>query len=157
MFENARSQIHLHLTLFCVYATQKGLNEISCQGSTLRSRLLDMTHVVKHNLINARTRIKRKKVLYQNLQNLFLFAVRVDFLPRSAKGRFGWCGGNRNPPRFLVLFRNSKKNINLASYFCIVISRAFFHTKAICFYCEVWITIPLIIFKSVTKRKILTP
>ena len=95
MFENARSQIHLHLTLFCVYATQKGLNEISCQGSTLRSRLLDMTHVVKHNLINARTRIKRKKVLYQNLQNLFLFVVRVDLLPRSAKGARVW--GLRRP------------------------------------------------------------
>ena len=99
---------------------------------------------------------KKKKFCSQFEQNSF-FVVRVDLLPRSAKGRFGWCGGNRNPPRFLVLFRNSKKNINLASYFCIVISRAFFHTKAICFYCEVWITIPLIIFKSITKRKILTP
>ena len=102
MFENARSQIHLHLTLFCVYATQKGLNEISRQGSTLRSRLLDMTHVVKHNLINARTRIKRKKVLYQNLQNLFLFAVRVDLLPRSAKGGFQGCGENPNSPHVIL-------------------------------------------------------
>ena len=102
MFENARSQIHLHLTLFCVYATQKGLNEISRQGSTLRSRLLDMTHVVKHNLINARTRIKRKKVLYQNLQNLFLFVVRVDLLPRSAKGGFKGCGENPNSPHVIL-------------------------------------------------------
>ena len=109
MFENARSQIHLHLTLFCVYATQKGLNEISRQWSTLRSRLLDMTHVVKHNLINARTRIKRKEVLYQNLQNLFLFVVRVDPSPSSAKGGFKGCGENPNSTRFLVLFRNRKR------------------------------------------------
>ncbi len=102
-----------------------------------------------------RTRIKRKSFA-PNLSKTLFFLVRVDLLPHSAKGRFGWCGGNRNPPRFLVLFRNSKKNINLASYFCVVISRAFFHSKPICFYCEVWITIPLIIFKSITKRKILT-
>ena len=106
---------------------------------------------------NTKNKKTKEKVLCQNFTKPFCLLFFVDPLPRSAKGRFGWCGGNRNPPRFLVLFRNSKKNINLASYFCIVISRAFFHTKAICFYCEVWITIPLIIFKSITKRKILTP
>ena len=96
---NALKYISL-LTNFSFHATQKGLNEISRQGSTLRSRLLDMTHVVKHNLINARTKIKRKKVLYQNLQNLFLFVVRVDLLPRSAKGGFKGCGENPNSPLF---------------------------------------------------------
>ncbi len=106
---------------------------------------------------NTKNKKTKEKVLCQNFTKPFCLLFFVDPLPRFAKGRFGWCGGNRNPPRFLVLFRNSKKNINLASYFCIVISRAFFHTKAICFYCEVWITIPLIIFKSITKRKILTP
>ena len=108
-------------------------------------------------LCNTKNKKTKEKVLSQNFSKPCCLLFFVDPTPCFAKGRFGWCGGNRNPPRFLVLFRNSKKNINLASYFCIVISRAFFHTKAICFYCEVWITIPLIIFKSITKRKILTP
>ena len=51
---------------------------------------------------------KKKRSFVQFTKSLFIL-VRVDLLPRFAKGRFVGCGENRNSPRFLVLFRNRKR------------------------------------------------
>ena len=59
---------------------------------------------------NTKNKKTKEKVLSQNFSKPFCLLFFVDPTPCFAKGRFGWCGGNRDPPRFLVLFRISKKN-----------------------------------------------
>ena len=53
---------------------------------------------------------KKKKDLSQIWQILFLFAVRVNLLPHSAKGAGVW--GLRRPKGFFVLFWLQKRTSN---------------------------------------------
>ena len=59
---------------------------------------------------NTKNKRTKEKVLSQNFSKPFCLLFFVVLLPRFAKGGFKGCGENPNSPRFLVLFRNSKKN-----------------------------------------------
>ena len=92
-----------HLTPLYVYAKEV-LTRCLANGRRVGA-------CARHDMNNhiSRVREEKEKDLCKKSTNLFFFLTASDPLPDFAKGRLGRCGGNRNPPRFLVLFRNRKR------------------------------------------------